>query len=88
MKSIFKKIIFSSAVLLSLTSCEDFLSYNKFGEPSSDRFWQTETDAQRAVDGLYFFMSQTGVVGRGFMHYYNCSDAVITGRTQAGCSAL
>ena len=88
MKSIFKKIIFSSAVLLSLTSCEDFLSYNKFGEPSSDRFWQTETDAQRAVDGLYFFMSQTGVVGRGFMHYDNCSDDVITGRTQAGCAAM
>lgn len=88
MKSILKKIILSSAVMLSLTSCEDFLSYNKYGEPSSDSFWQTESDARRAADGLYFWMEADGVTGRGFMHYYNCSDDVITGRTQAGCAAM
>ncbi|MGL5015135.1 MAG: RagB/SusD family nutrient uptake outer membrane protein [Bacteroidales bacterium] len=88
MKSILKKIILSSSIILSLTSCEDFLTHNKYGEPSSDRFWITESDALRAADGLYFWMGSTGVVGRGFMHYYNCSDDVVTGRTQAGCAAM
>lgn len=74
--------------LIGATSCEDFLTYNKYGEPSSDRFWMTENDALRAADGLYFWTGEAGVMGRGFMHYYNCSDDVVTGRTQAGCAAM
>lgn len=87
MKTVLKIGILCLA-LAGLTSCEDFLTYNKYGEPSSDRFWMTENDALRAADGLYFWTGEAGVVGRGFMHYYNCSDDVVTGRTQAGCAAM
>lgn len=82
------KALLLGVTLTGLSSCEDFLTYNKYGEPSSDRFWKTENDALRAADGLYFWMGEDGVVGRGFFHYYNCSDDVVTGRTQAGCAAM
>lgn len=83
-----KKYITIALSALMLTSCNDFLEYDKKGEPSSDNFWKTEVDAKRAADGLYFFLGNDGVVGRGFMHYYNCSDDVVTGRAQAGCDAM
>lgn len=73
---------------LSLVACKNFLVYERKGDPSSENFWKTETDAQSAADGLYFFMSNTDVVGRGFMHYYNCSDDIVTGRSQAGCDRM
>lgn len=73
---------------LFLVSCSNFLTYDKKGEPTSESFWKTEDDAIRAADGLYFFSGNDGVVGRGFMHYYNCSDDVVTGRAQAGCDAM
>lgn len=81
-------ILFLSLVIVFFTGCDDFLTYNKYGEPSDDRFWKSQDDALQAADGLYFFMGRDGIVGRGFMHYYNCSDDVITGRTQAGCDAM
>ncbi|MFI3267159.1 MAG: RagB/SusD family nutrient uptake outer membrane protein [Rikenellaceae bacterium] len=84
----FKNILLSSLLLSSFVSCSDFLQYDKVGEASSDSFWITESDAESAADGLYFFMAETGVVGRGFMHYYNCSDDVVTGRTQSGCDNM
>ncbi len=87
MRSIFKPLVLGLA-LFGMSSCDDFLTYNQYGEPSSDRFWKSETDALRAADGLYFWMSEDGVVGRGFFHYYNCSDDIVTGRTQAGCAAM
>lgn len=83
------KILSIMAIIsLSFASCSDFLSYERKGDPSSDNFWKTESDAQSAADGLYFFMSEDGVVGRGFMHYYNCSDDIVTGRAQAGCDRM
>jgi hypothetical protein len=87
MKTIINKILLASLVVL-MAGCGDFLTYTKYGEPSDDNFWKTAADALSAADGLYFFMSIDGVVGRGFMHYYNCSDDVITGRTQAGCDRM
>lgn len=84
LRSIFA--IISCGILF--TCCENFLTYDKYGEPANDNFWQTAADAGRAADGLYFWMGENGVVGRGFMHYYNCSDDVVTGRTQAGCAAM
>lgn len=70
---------------LILTSCVD--EYGKYGEPSSENFWRNESDALRAADGLYFWMGEDGIVGRGFMGYYNSSDDVVTGRTHAGYTA-
>ena len=83
-----KKIITFVAALTLLAGCDDFLTLNKYGEPSDDRFWITANDALQAADGLYFFMGDDGVVGRGFMHYYNCSDDTITGRSQGGCDNI
>jgi hypothetical protein len=73
---------------LLFTSCSDYLSYERKGDPSSDSFWKTESDAISAADGLYSFMNEDGVVGRGFMHYYNCSDDIVTGRAQAGTDRM
>ena len=87
MKTYIKTILFTSA-LVATTSCDDFLSFNKYGEPSSDKFWQTDSDALKAADALYFWANEDGVVGRGFMHYYNCSDDIVTGCIQAGCAAM
>ena len=87
MKTFIYTLLTGFAAIL-LMGCDDFLSYNKYGEPSDDIFWKTNEDALQAADGLYFFMGNDGVVGRGFMHYYNCSDDVITGRAQAGCDAM
>ena len=81
-------IALTGFILAFFMGCDDFLSYNKYGEPSDDIFWKTSDDALQAANGLYFFMGEDGVVGRGFMHYYNCSDDIITGRTQAGCDAM
>lgn len=83
-----KKYIILAAIALTMSSCKDFLIYERKGDPSSDNFWKTETDAQSAADGLYFFMENDGVVGRGFMHYYNCSDDIVTGRSQSGCDRM
>jgi len=76
--------LFACFIMLLNSSCDDFLTYDKYGEPSSDVFWVTEDDALRAADGLYFWMGEDGVVGRGFMHYYNCSVDIMSVRTQAG----
>lgn len=83
-----KKIFLTALFALGLSSCTDFLDRTKYGAPSNDKFWKTESDARTAADGLYFWMNHDGVTGRGFMHYYNCSDDVITGRPQAGCDNM
>lgn len=80
--------LLAALLLICCISCDDFLTYDKYGEPSSDKFWITEDHARRAADGLYFWMGEGGVTGRGFMHYYNCSDDIITGRTQAGTDRM
>lgn len=87
MKSRYYNIVLAT-LLLAISGCSDFLTYERKGDPSSDSFWKTESDAKSAADGLYFFMGTDGVVGRGFMHYYNASDDVVTGRAQAGTDRI
>lgn len=83
-----KKYIALAIAALTFVACEDFLTYERVGDPSTDNFWRTENDALRAADGLYFWSTNDGVVGRGFMHYYNCSDDIVTGRSQSGCDKM
>ncbi|MGL4851387.1 MAG: RagB/SusD family nutrient uptake outer membrane protein, partial [Phocaeicola sp.] len=73
-----------AALLLSLGSCDDFLTHTQQGEPSVDNFWKVEADAIAAANGLYFWTATEGITGRGFMWYENCSDDMVTGRPQAG----
>ncbi len=87
MKKIFKLALVVVAVV-TLSSCEDFLSHDKYGEPSSDNFWRNETDIQRAVDGLYWWTEREAIVGRGPFHYYNASDDCVTGRSNAGTDRM
>lgn len=82
------KILFSVVLAATTFGCADFLEIEKYGAPSDNTFWKTESDARRAADGLYFWMNEDGVMGRGFMHYYNCSDDVVTGRSQGGCDKM
>ena len=87
MKNLINRIILIVIVMTSF-SCSDFLQYDQKGEPTNTTFWKTEVDAQRAADGLYYFMGEAGISGRGFMHYYNCSDDVVTGRAQGGTDKM
>ena len=52
-----KKIVYIfSAILLSLTSCSDFLERGPKDELSPSSFWSKEADATLAVVGCYSFM--------------------------------
>ncbi|MGL4518812.1 MAG: RagB/SusD family nutrient uptake outer membrane protein [Phocaeicola sp.] len=73
-----------AALLLSLGSCDNFLTHIQQGEPSVDNFWKVEADAVAAANGLYFWTAIEGVTGRGFMWYEHCSDDMVTGRPQSG----
>jgi hypothetical protein len=42
-----------------------------------------DEQAMQAVYALYYWQYREGTMGRGFMWYENCSDNLITGRTQA-----
>ena len=66
MKNLINRIILIVIVMTSF-SCSDFLQYDQKGEPTNTTFWKTEVDAQRAADGLYYFMGEAGISGRGFM---------------------
>jgi starch-binding outer membrane protein, SusD/RagB family len=79
-----KKFIYfiATALVMLVASCDDFLNYKMKGEPSTENFWNTESDANRAADGLYFWSTTEGIVGRGFMWYNNASDDMVTGRSK------
>jgi hypothetical protein len=54
-KSIFSKLLFSSSILLSITSCDDFLEPKVYDRISGSSFYQTDEDAKAAIIGLYSF---------------------------------
>ncbi|MFT3738424.1 MAG: RagB/SusD family nutrient uptake outer membrane protein [Breznakibacter sp.] len=80
-----RKILYLIAIMaatITAVSCEDFLEKNPVGEPTSQNFWKSAGDAERAADGLYFWSAYEGITGRGVMWYINASDDMITGRTK------
>ena len=79
-----KNIIIISTLLIALmfSSCEKFLEYEPYGQPNQLSN-MTDEQAMQAVYSLFYWQYREGTMGRGFMWYENCSDNLITGRTQA-----
>ncbi|KAF5068402.1 SusD-like protein [anaerobic digester metagenome] len=79
-----KNIIIISTLLFALmfSSCEKFLEYEPYGQPNQLSN-MTDEQAMQAVYSLFYWQYREGTMGRGFMWYENCSDNLITGRTQA-----
>lgn len=69
--------------VLSLAGCQDFLEHEQYGQPTSENFWKTEKDAIDARNALTNWTAREGIDGRGHMWFENCSDNLVTGRTQA-----
>ena len=68
--------------ILALVSCNDFLEFEPYGQPSSLGSLTNE-QAMQTVYALYEWQYNEGTTGRGFFWYENASDDMVTGRTQA-----
>jgi len=79
-KLLYTPIMILLSVLL-LTGCDDFLEHEEYG--AQQKYWTSEADIQDAIVGFYSFTWEEGVTGRGFMWFENCSDNMVTGRSQA-----
>jgi starch-binding outer membrane protein, SusD/RagB family len=77
-----KNIIFSSLLALIMVSCQDFLEFEPYGQPSSLGNL-TDEQAMQTAYALYEWQYRQGNSGRGFFWYENASDDMITGRTHA-----
>jgi hypothetical protein len=78
-----KNIILTILVsLFVVVSCEDFLEFEPYGQPS-DLGNLTNEQAMQTVYALYEWQYREGLTGRGFFWYENASDDMITGRSQA-----
>ena len=66
----------------SIISCSDFLEFEPYGQPN-DLTNMTDGQAMQSVYSLFYWQYREGTMGRGFMWFENCSDNLITGRTQA-----
>lgn len=79
-----KNIVIIATLLITLmfSSCEKFLEFEPYGQPNQLSN-MTDEQAIQAVYSLFYWQYREGTIGRGFMWYENCSDNLITGRTQA-----
>lgn len=75
-------ILLFFALALNFSSCKKFLEFEPYGQPNQLANMNDE-QAMQAVYALYYWQYREGTMGRGFMWYENCSDNLITGRTQA-----
>jgi hypothetical protein len=78
-----KKInkLFGLLSILLFCGCEAALE--PYGPVSSENFWKTESDVMSALDAFYDYTYREEVTGRGHFWYENCSDNMVTGRTNA-----
>ncbi|WP_299582316.1 RagB/SusD family nutrient uptake outer membrane protein [uncultured Sunxiuqinia sp.] len=67
---------------VTLASCEKFLEFEPYGQPSS-LGTLTDGQAMQTVYALYEWQYNEGTTGRGFFWYENASDDMVTGRSQA-----
>lgn len=65
------------------TGCSDFLEFESYGAPTFENSWKSDADVLATVDGLSFWQAREGIDGRGFMWFENCSDNLVTGRSQS-----
>jgi starch-binding outer membrane protein, SusD/RagB family len=85
-----KRYIFIGMILLALmVGCsEDFTELTPLGSATEVNFWQTEADAEAAVNAMYFYMGDEDMFSRGFMWYLNASDDMVTGRVRANAANI
>lgn len=77
-----KKLYIALLLTLAFSSCNNFLEFQPYGQPNQLTD-MTDGQAKQAVYSLFYWQYREGVMGRGFMWFENCSDNLITGRTQA-----
>jgi len=79
-----KNIIIIILVLIGMnfSSCKKFLEFEPYGQPNQLSNL-TDDQAMQAVYSLFYWQYREGTMGRGFMWFENCSDNLITGRSQA-----
>lgn len=82
-----KKILFGIGTLavILVAGCSDFLDREPYGQTPT---WTSEDDVTKAIAALYYFTSQEGTSGRGFMWFECCSDNVIPGRARPSADAI
>ncbi|WP_437921240.1 RagB/SusD family nutrient uptake outer membrane protein [Sphingobacterium sp. LRF_L2] len=74
---------------LGLQSCsKSFTDLTPEGTVTDANYWQTESDATYAANGLYEHFNDDSMFGRGLFWYINASDDMVTGRTDAGSAAV
>lgn len=71
------------ALFSSFISCNDFLDNPNYGDTDSDAFWVSEKKVIYATNSLYVYAGREEVGGRGHMWFENCSDDMVTGRTNS-----
>lgn len=80
----FKKYITKAlivAVLGGFTACsDDFTNLTPLGSATESNFFQSQADAEAAVNAMYYYMGDEDMFSRGFMWYINASDDMVTGR--------
>ena len=59
------------------------MEFESYGPPTYENYWKTDADVLAAVDGLSFWQAREGIDGRGLMWFENCSDNLVTGRSQS-----
>lgn len=76
------KIFLASICLIAINACsDDFTNLVPKGKVSADNFWKTKQDAVEAANGMYYYMKDEDMFGRGFFWYIHASDDMVTGRT-------
>lgn len=83
-----KGIALSFFLAFSVAGCSDFLEFAPYGLEGSTNFWKTEEDIEKALNAFHEFTYNEGVTGRGFMWFENCSDNMVTGRSQGEAQAI
>ena len=77
-------IIALIVLFASYIGCSDFLEHDAYGAGSSDNFWKNEADVTEAINAFgNTFAAREGTAGRGIMWFENCSDNLVTGRTNS-----
>ncbi|NJO70354.1 MAG: RagB/SusD family nutrient uptake outer membrane protein [Bacteroidetes bacterium] len=71
-------------IALTLSACsDDFTDLTPIGSATEANYWQTQADAEAAVNSMYYYMGDEDMFSRGFFWYINASDDMVTGRVKA-----
>ncbi len=77
-------LIIAGFLSVMLSSCSNnFTDLTTLVGATNDNYWETEDDAQNAVNAMYYYMGDEDMFSRGFMWYINASDDMVTGRTNS-----